>query len=293
MSAVCSACGFSDVQHLYRVRDFEYLQCAHCGSAQLDGAPVAPANLYTRDYFLAGGGGGYQNYDRDAPIHRWTARRRLARLGKRIPPGEVRMLDIGCATGYVLEAAQALGWRAVGVDVSDYARDQAHARGLAAEATVADGIRHLGGPPTVVTCFQVLEHLADPLTALTEVTAAATPTAVVAIETWDLGSWTARLFGARWQQANPPSVRHLFTRRGLALMASRSGLVPLSIRIAPKPVSLGLLAGVASQAWPAVGAPVERLVTHLGVDTAPIPYVLDDLVALLACKPLGTSLATG
>ena len=285
MSAVCGACGWPTTEPLFCVREFDYVRCLRCRSGRIADMSVTPSGLYSASYFQGSESGGYLDYDRDAAIHAWTARRRLARLTKRVPPGEVRLLDIGCATGYVLAAARSLGWRAVGVDVSAHAREEARARGLAAEATVAEGLQQLGGPPTVITGFQVFEHMVDPVAELVQATAQAEPGAVVAIETWDLGSWTARMFGAHWQQANPPTVQHLFTRAGLRAMASRSGLRPVSVRISAKPVSLGLVAGVASQAWPAIGSRVAQLVTRLGADGTPIPYFFDDLVTLLACVP--------
>jgi predicted TPR repeat methyltransferase len=57
-------------------------------------------------------------------------------VARRLPPGGVGLVDVGCASGYVLDAARDRGWAAVGVDVSEAALKRAARRGLAMERTI-------------------------------------------------------------------------------------------------------------------------------------------------------------
>jgi 2-polyprenyl-3-methyl-5-hydroxy-6-metoxy-1,4-benzoquinol methylase len=78
-----------------------------------------------------------------------------------------RLLDVGCGTGYFAAAARELGYRVSGLDLSRPQLELARTRfGLSDvhATTLFDYARTV--PPhsfDVVTAFQVLEHVADPL----------------------------------------------------------------------------------------------------------------------------------
>jgi SAM-dependent methyltransferase len=78
-------------------------------------------------------------------------------------PG-ARLLDIGCGVGRFGHAAHALGWDITGVDVSPLAIKigQQFAPFPLRVATVEQLIAN-GAPFDIVTAFEVLEHLSDPL----------------------------------------------------------------------------------------------------------------------------------
>ena len=82
---------------------------------------------------------------------------------EKLPPASI--LDIGCADGQFLEAANAQGHRSVGIDFTR--ADIAAAQGRGLDARVADVAELANAYPAghkfdVVTLFQVIEHLNDP-----------------------------------------------------------------------------------------------------------------------------------
>lgn len=119
-------------------------------------------DVYGAHYFGAGrdpldrmGLSGYERYDRDTSnanvaaylVWRWFDVRRA--------------LDVGCATGFVVEALRELGIDATGVDVSQYAVEQA-AAGAAGHIGYGDLTRRLSardGQYDLVTVLETLEHL--------------------------------------------------------------------------------------------------------------------------------------
>jgi hypothetical protein len=112
--------------------------------------------LYDADYFLRGfetGKGIYSNY-------RWMpeatipmAHRIIEALG--IGPGD-RILDFGCACGYLVYAFHLLGRDAHGVDISEWARSQAPA---AIRARIRDSL--LIDHYEVIIAKDVLEHISE------------------------------------------------------------------------------------------------------------------------------------
>ena len=75
-----------------------------------------------------------------------------------------KLLDVGCAAGFFLEAA-AQHWQAVGSELSEYARRNAVDRSL--RIYPGDFLKQEfeEAPFDVVTMWEVLEHLSDPLQA--------------------------------------------------------------------------------------------------------------------------------
>jgi SAM-dependent methyltransferase len=119
-------------------------------------------DVYGSGYFGAGrdpldrmGLSGYERYDRDTSnanaaaylVWRWF--------------DVDRTLDVGCATGFVVEALRELGIDACGVDVSQYAVEQA-AQGARGHISYGDLTRRLPFPDgrfDLVTVLETLEHL--------------------------------------------------------------------------------------------------------------------------------------
>jgi len=145
-------------------------------------------------------------------------RRRLARL-----PRGGRLLDIGCATGIFVAQAMT-DWRAVGTDVSLAACRVARQRGLDVVVSDAARLPLASGSHDVVTLWDTLEHLPDPLAVLGEVARILRPGGSLVLSTGDVSSWCARLSGSRWHLFTLPEHRYFFSRDSLEPLLNRVGL---------------------------------------------------------------------
>jgi 2-polyprenyl-3-methyl-5-hydroxy-6-metoxy-1,4-benzoquinol methylase len=73
----------------------------------------------------------------------------------------------------------------------------------------------------IVTCFNVIEHVLDPLQFLDHLVSCTRPGGYIIITTPNPGCLRARLRGhRRWERIDPPHHINLFTRRSLAAMAA-------------------------------------------------------------------------
>ena len=270
----CPVCFADTGQSPYlTVSDHAYVACNSCGAVRLHPLPNAAeaAELYGNDYFTAAAHGGYVDYAADEPIHRRNGRARLRKLGPPAVPAAV-LVDVGCAYGFTLLEAKAAGWSPMGVDLNAAARTAVEAQGFCAAPTVAElGLQP--GSVHAMTFFQVLEHLPDPVAALSEAAALLVPGGRLLIETWDRRSLIARVMKARWQQATPPSVLWLFDEADVNRMCSTTGLELQRWQRSTKWVSIGLVAGQLTNGGSRTG-------TRIGarLQKVALPYALGDLV---------------
>jgi 2-polyprenyl-3-methyl-5-hydroxy-6-metoxy-1,4-benzoquinol methylase len=78
-------------------------------------------------------------------------------------------LDVGCAYGYGVTVLEMLGYDSCGVDISEYSVSQAKKANPDVDFAVCDaqvGLPFDVNAFDVVTCFEVLEHLSNPLRAI-------------------------------------------------------------------------------------------------------------------------------
>ncbi len=153
--------------------------------------------------------------------HRWrTAQNSAGYLLPRLTP-EARILDIGCGPGTITADLAALvpGGRVVGIDraagVLDEARAEAGRRGLAGLTFEVGDVYQLAFADDsfdVVHAHQVLQHLTDPVAALTEMRRVCRPGGLIAVRDADYGGmfWFPAEPGlAQWQTLYRSTARAL------------------------------------------------------------------------------------
>jgi SAM-dependent methyltransferase len=115
------------------------------------------------------------------------------------------MLDIGCSAGYVLEAARTLGLREMGVDISEFAVNLCRERGYQAELGSLINLPFPDGSFDIVSCKHTLEHVEDPLKALSEIRRVLKPRGVALVVVPDGDYFKIRLW--------PRYARHFHPRK--------------------------------------------------------------------------------
>lgn len=203
------------------------LTCPSCGA----GVTLPPPG---RD--LAGDGIFVEQYGGGRLAHRdhWLreAAVRLDWIAPQLPAGAL-LLDVGCATGELLDVARARGLRPLGVELSGWAAAQARAfagvevfeRDLAEWPAAHPGLR-----VDAVCAFHVLEHVPDPVGFLRDMRALLRPGGHVFLEVPNYASAAASRDPIAWVgTALNDHVTH-FTPATLGAALERAGLRVLETR---------------------------------------------------------------
>lgn len=208
---------------------FAYLRCARCGLVRLEPQPTAAemVRYYPQEYEC------FQEKTENWLFRRGRRRMWAGRLQaiRRYFPHPGRVLDIGCAHGEFLEIMQQQGWEISGIEPHPPAAARAQARlGAAVVQTAALEEADLDGPYDLVTLWDVLEHLPDPVAALERLAGALRPGGYLALGIPNLESWDAHLFGRSWIGWDAPRHLYLFPDATLREMLAAKRLQVVAVR---------------------------------------------------------------
>jgi 2-polyprenyl-3-methyl-5-hydroxy-6-metoxy-1,4-benzoquinol methylase len=187
--------------------------------------------------------GVYNDYVAAANLKALTFSTRARRIAARVRGG--RLLDVGASAGFFVEQALDAGFDAYGVELSNEAVSSASPR-VRERLTVGDvNALALEGttPFDVVTAFDLIEHVFDPVRFLQEIRRVARPGALLVITTPDVGHVLRYILRGRWPMFQPMQHTVLFSRRGLRLALTRAGFRDIEIGPATKTLTADYLAG--------------------------------------------------
>jgi 2-polyprenyl-3-methyl-5-hydroxy-6-metoxy-1,4-benzoquinol methylase len=225
---------------------FTIVQCRQCTLAYVSPRPDAASlrALYGDERYyrnLNASPFGYPDYLGERWLLERLVARRLAEIERRLGRRGGRLLDVGCATGVLVEAARARGWTAIGVDISEFAAAQCRARGL--DVRLGD-LANAGLPDEhfdVVVLDDTIEHLLDPAGALRTVGQLLRPGGTITLNTPNHEGWLRRAMGAHWFHCKPPEHLYYFGPRTLRALLERQGFHRVETRVSGKYVTVRYL----------------------------------------------------
>lgn len=231
VAPACTLCGGSDHAHLFAKRGYRLVRCRACKLAFIANPPDAGsiAALYTAaaDYhgaLLDPGSADFARMRRIAGQH-------VAMLTRSTGPARgLRLLDIGCSSGLFLDQARKAGFDVHGAELSP--ESSAFARAHFALPVHSGDWRDGGfadGSFDVVTLFDVIEHLADPLAELRAVARLLKPGGLLLQSTPDIDGLLPRLSFlvanriGYWPHPEPPWHLFQFSASTLGMMTRKAG----------------------------------------------------------------------
>lgn len=111
-----------------------------------------------------------------------------------LPPPGSRVLDIGCAGGAFLKAAQRYGYQVVGLEVSKSLAQRCRDRGFQVEEGSLEHTHSKDGFD-LICLWDVLEHVTDPRTLLKKCHNLLKQDGILLVNYPDAGTWQAKLSG--------------------------------------------------------------------------------------------------
>jgi 2-polyprenyl-3-methyl-5-hydroxy-6-metoxy-1,4-benzoquinol methylase len=221
----CPTCGSSDARHELDKDHLRIVRCNRCDLVYVN--PTFDEAHYKRVYVSAE----YQDIVRDLGIksHEYRTRRfgqeRVRLMSDQLPGvASPRYLDVGCSTGFVVEAARDAGWNAVGIDLNPSAIEFGKTRGLDLHAVALEDAAFEPESFDAVSLFDVLEHLLDPVRTLRACTRLLRPGGIVFLYVPNYDSASRMLMGKDahfiWPTHHlnyytPATIRDLMTREAL------------------------------------------------------------------------------
>jgi SAM-dependent methyltransferase len=137
------------------------------------------------------------------------------------------LLDIGAGSGILVEVATRLGYRAEGIEPSEWMVRSAAAHGLKIQAGILPH-EEITGPYDVVTLVDVIEHVSDPVELLAQARTVLAPDGIGLVITPDVTSVAARVMGKHWWHYRMAHICY-FERQTLLAALRHADLEPIAI----------------------------------------------------------------
>jgi len=144
-------------------------------------------------------------------------RKRADALFRYLPkpkPGQ-KLLDVGCGNGDYLLVASEVGWNVKGVEPDPKALEVARSRGLEVMQGSIEEVGQAGELFDVITMSHVIEHVHDPVNFAKLAYQCLKPGGILYIDTPNIESSGARIFGKNWRGIESPRHLVLFSEVGL------------------------------------------------------------------------------
>jgi 2-polyprenyl-3-methyl-5-hydroxy-6-metoxy-1,4-benzoquinol methylase len=246
----CTLCGGLSFKPRLFCEGFSYVRCTGCGLIQMNPQPVSgEVRLrYREDH-----GEDYLSYESANE----QAFLRLQELSLKDlgfydmeqtlmteSGGAPAVLDIGCATGALLETLSNRGWKTAGVEITtpqaEYAR---RVRGLEIRTQPLEECAFPPGSFQTVLASHLIEHLNDPASFVRELYRVVRSGGSIYITTPNIAGFQAKLFRGKWRSAIFDHL-YLFSTVTLSRLLEQNGFTVeklitwggLAEGIAPAPV---------------------------------------------------------
>ena len=222
----CPTCGADRPNPELEKDHMAIVRCSACDLVYVN--PIFDEAHYKHVYASAA----YQEVVRDLGIqsHEYRVQRfgreRVDIMARYLTVPDPAYLDVGCSTGFVVEAAQAAGWRAAGIDLNPSAVEFGRGRGLNVRVAALEDAGFAPVSLDAVSLFDVLEHLPNPTTTLRLCMQLLRPGGILFLYVPNYDSASRLLMGAEAHFIWPTHHLNYYTPVTLGDLAAREGLTP-------------------------------------------------------------------
>lgn len=247
---------------------FTVRECSECGLVTSDLIPSEQSirDLYEDEYFTPWMLVEKSNLPALRRMKHSTFRRYFERLESLVshakPPAKV--LDVGCAAGFLLELAKERGYEPYGVELSRVGAAMAE-EAIGADRIYCGRLEDVDWPPEtfdIVFLCDVLEHIPDPITALGILHRLTKPGGILFAVTPNVRSIPAKIMGKHWFNIREEHLFYLDESTARQLLG-RAGYNLSAVEPAIKAVNAKYLIGQFTAYRHSLMTPLIRLLRFL------------------------------
>jgi 2-polyprenyl-3-methyl-5-hydroxy-6-metoxy-1,4-benzoquinol methylase len=200
------------------------------------------------------------------------------------PPSGRLLLDVGAHIGIFVDVACKAGWKATGIEPSRWSVDIARRSGIELIEGTLDSSDLPDNHFDVVTMWDVIEHLSDPMAELNHVFRVLKPGGWVVIHTMNIESPFAKLLGRRWPWLMEMHLSY-FSTQTLRCMLERAHFQWRMGQPQGRYLRLEYLISRFQPFAPRLINLASRLIEKIGIEHLPVAINLGDLITVYARKP--------
>lgn len=210
----CLNCGGHDLAKMSRFSNSHLLRCSSC---KLVFAGRIPTDQELIQH--------YKGYGREDTLSDLTRQRYRELLsGWQNLRHSNNILDVGAGNGFFIQEAIESGWQGYATEYTPEAVTLCRAKGAAAHQGDLDTAPFADGSFDIITAFEVLEHVRNPLELMRNVARLLRPNGMFYLTTPNFNSVSRHILGVQWHVIEYPEHLFYFTPATLRNMAKRAGL---------------------------------------------------------------------
>jgi 2-polyprenyl-3-methyl-5-hydroxy-6-metoxy-1,4-benzoquinol methylase len=239
----CNICQSVNIDNFLIKDNWEIVRCSNCKIVFVKNIPSDRVleGLYDDAFFKDGQKSpteGLKLHNNPAYIN---AIKRIERI-KKYDHCNGRLLDVGCATGIFLKAANASFKYSFGIDISKYATDIA-VRELNVNAkygTICD-MNFSQQYYDVITMWDVIEHVKDPDKYIDIISNIIRPGGLMILSTGNIESIMFKVQKKKWHLLIPPKHLFYFSPKTISMLLNKYGFRVLNIENEGQYTNLGYM----------------------------------------------------
>jgi len=216
-NSVCNVCGSDDVKKLFSNKDytvsnelFDILTCNNCAFTWTLNPPNIEdiGKYYISEDYISHSDKKESIRDKIYHFARWFMLIRKCKLVNKFSKSSKGfMIDIGCGTGYFLNAMQQRGWKTLGFEPSADARAVAKFN-FNLDVLSSSELLDFTSKVDVVTMWHVLEHIHDLSGYLNKINEVLNDNGLFVVAVPNISSYDANVYKSEWAALDAP--RHLW-----------------------------------------------------------------------------------
>jgi SAM-dependent methyltransferase len=142
-----------------------------------------------------------------------------------------KLLDVGCGAGIFMERARKRGWEVYGVDSSSSACNYSRKLGFKVKKSRFEDVVYNPARFDVITIFQTIEHLEDPVAVLKKAKGLLNPKGILVVTTPNRQSLLGKVLKRRWFGYFNKEHLYFFNKRSFQEVLRQAGFTNVNIRL--------------------------------------------------------------